>query len=162
MLRLQRGIISITSWIILGLGAVVLVEGAGLKYLSYELDKTTAEYNQFKGGVKAAADAQNIQTAKDNLANQKRKERADEEGTRVAARDAAAAKRVRDDIASRRFVPEAGPATGGDKVAHSDREKLNGAIQRFADGAATLVERGGAAESGLNLVKSWALTRPPE
>lgn len=160
--KLQRGIISITSWVILGLGAAVLVEGIVVKVQTSRLASKTAQYDQYKGGVEALGRAAQIAAAKANLAAMKNKERVDEETKRVAAVAAGDARRLRDSVAGRSAVPGPGPGTERPDLACFDRTELDAAVGDFQREAAEIAIEGAAAVTGLNLAKSWALARPPK
>lgn len=94
--------------IVLGLMAA----GARLEHnrMQPKLDKVTAEYNQFKGGVAVLGRAATIAAEKQKLADIKAKERTDEQSKVAVASNRTAIKRVRDANDARRGGLRAAPA----------------------------------------------------
>lgn len=157
--NLQRGVISITSWAILGLGAALALS-LGANKLLY--DAKVSEHDArvaFEAKVTALGEQAERDATMINKLNKLRKERVDAKVKTAVAASAAAAGRVRDDIASGGVVPRAAPAAADPARACYGRAELDAALRRFAAGAADLVGEGGRAVDVLDELKRDAQTR---
>ena len=121
-----------------------------------------AEFEQFKGAVKATGEAQNAASAKQALADLKTKERADEEDRkRTAARNTLIAG-VRRDVdaalgASSGYVPPAPAASKcPDGQVCYDRAGLIAALRAFVVDVRSIVDEGAALGDALETARGWA------
>lgn len=149
--------IAIYAAIVLGL----IGFGARLEHnrMQKKLDKVTAEYNQFKGGVAALGAAAKTAAAKKALEDVKAKERADENRARIAADNRRAIDRMRADAdrARGRGLPAA-PAGSGCPAALVcyDRAALERADRERRDAIRKLADEGTAVEIDHREAVKWA------
>lgn len=157
----------VIPWIRLATYAAIVLAifGAGV-YVEHgrmqkKLDKVTASFNQFKGGVAALgsdAVARNAKTALDDI---KRKERADEENDRRRADDQRTIGRLRADAAARDSRGgSAAPAPAASRCAEGqvcfDRAEYQRAIGEFDQAARRLADEGTQVTSDLETARTWA------
>ncbi len=146
-LKAQKGFIFPSLYIYLGLGAVIVFLGLGLKVQSARLESCKAEHQAFVSEVERVAKEQ-------ELNNKVKKQKADDELKKLKSVNADLSKRVRDN-ASTSFVQPSTTA-GKPDLACFNTEALDGAIKRFAERVTGITEQGQSAVTDLDNAKRWA------
>lgn len=137
------------------LAAFGLLAGyAGLQRV--QKDAIRAEYAEYRTNIAKAAQAASELALKKTIADQKRKEQADEENLRLRADLAATTRRLRDARSASSFVPAAAPSSPRPEIASFERADLERAIRRLDDGIQELITEGDAAVIDLETAKGWA------
>lgn len=144
--------LSLMGWIAIGAAVVI-----GLMYLRIGYLETKVELaDAFKASVQAAGEAARKEANRINKENLAKKEKADAQINKLRTDNANLAKRLRDDRASRSYVPEAAPGSPSPERATFDREKLERAIQRLDEQLSGLIERGDEGLKTIEELKAWA------
>ena len=126
----------------------------------------TAEYAQFKGGVKGIGDAAKIAAEKRTLLDKKAKEYADEKTARDLAAANAAVARLRADAAKRGSRGGSVPAApAGSRCPPEavcfDRAEYQRALGDFDREARSGADEGTQVSTELNIAREWAQGRTP-
>ncbi len=131
---------------------------ATYKVMKPQLDKVTAEYNQFKGGVAAAAEASRQAAVAQALRDHKRKERLDAENAARADLDRnriAGLRRDADSARSGFLSAVAGEARSAAEAAQF-RSKFERAYRTLVDRLRAVGDDGDAAVRDLDTAKEFA------
>lgn len=136
-------------------GAGVYVEHGRMQK---KLDKVTADFNQFKGGVAALGREAAARNAKTALNDIKRKERADEENARRTAALAAAVAKLRADADRTRggFVSALAAAARRADKAEEFGAKFERAYRELVQEIRAVGDDGDKAVTDLDSAKEWA------
>lgn len=152
---MQKGFIFPSLYIYLGLGAVILFLGLGLKVQSSRLESCKAEHKAFVSeverlGLEAKAKAKQVE-AQDKL----KKEKADNELKNLRSRNADLSKRLRDNAGSS-FLSSGETSPRIPESACLNAGAVDEALRKFASGTAELITEGQDAIDSLNNAKQWA------
>lgn len=137
---------------LLGNWRLILIGLAATAVLGYVWTAERAKTQLAKS--KAIAEQQNVQNAKQALADLKKKERSDETYDRSMARLRADLKRLRNARPS--LLPASTAAAPSVDRACFSRPELDAALRRYRDGVLDLLGEGAAAVEGLDTAKDWA------
>lgn len=156
----QQGFVAlpITSWIMLGMGAIILILGIAVKFQTVRLESCRAESIAFRESVRVQGEAAEKKAKEQEKADKLKKEKADENLRKLRATNADLNRRLRDN-ASRSFVSPSSADTGKPQVACFNQPAIDAAIKRFAERVAGLAEQGQNAIDDLNNAKQWASDR---
>lgn len=153
---MQKGFIFPSLYIYLGLGAVIVFLGLGLKVQTSRLESCKAEHAAFVAnverlGLEAKEKAKQVE-AQDKL----RKEVADRELKKLRSLNDDLSKRVRDDSRAS-LLPQAPSGSRNPELSCFSRSELDGALSSFTRGTTELIIEGTEATIGLDTVKRWAV-----
>lgn len=135
------------------LGAALAVGAAGIAWHCWTV---TQEYATFKDGVAKAGKEAKAKADKKEADDKLAKEKADAQNKTDRARIADLAKRLRDERASRSFLPPASPLATSPSRAAFDRGKLEQAIRQLDEGVSRIIEAGDNTRIELDIAKKWA------
>lgn len=147
--------LSLTGYIMLGLGMIVLVLSIALKVQTSRLDSVKSEYAQFVATVKSAGDAAKVKAEAENKLNLERKVKSDEELRNLRIANDNLNKRVRERSAGS-VLPQTETAAGEPSLACFDRGILDQSLRAFTGGTAEIAISGQQATEELNNAKRWA------
>ena len=156
-LNMQKGFISLslTGYIALGLGSIILIMGMLLKFQSSRIESCQKEHAEFVARVEALG----LEAQKQKLAQEARdklnKQKADNELKKLRSANADLSKRMRSDTNRSFLSREASPA-GKPETACFKPDELDRAIQSFASRTAELIELGQNAVTDLQVSRDWA------
>lgn len=156
-MRRSLGFITLTPLIYgaIAAGTLILALGTALYVQTQRVESRNAQIARFVGEGKAAE-----QRAKERIALDKRnKERTDAETNALRRSNNALADSLRDARAGRGYLPAPGLSASRPDLACFDRAELDGALQRFVEGAAGLVGQGDEARIDLDAARRWAADR---
>lgn len=151
MLRL-----ALSNWRVLLFGTILLVLGTSTAYYRWQANRWEAKHEAFRIEVHSLAAAAEQKRIATEAKNKKDKELADARNAARLADLRAANQRLRDSIASTRFVPQPAPGAADPGRASFDRADLERALRSFAEGVADLVREGDEARAGLDSAREWA------
>jgi hypothetical protein len=135
---------------------LLVVYGATMRT---QRDIARAEYSDFRRDIAIAAQAAAEEALKKTIADEKRKEEADERNLRLRSDLAVLSKRLRDARASSNFVPPAASCPERPNSAAFDRTLLERALQQLDSEIQGLIDEGDAARIDLDTAKRWAKDR---
>ncbi len=135
----------------------LLAAYAGLQRV--EKDAIRAEYAEYRTKVAEAARAAAAAALQRTIADEKRKEEADEENLRLRTALAATTRKLRDARAASSFVPPSAPGASRPEVAAFDRAELERALRELDQEIQGLIDEGDQAVIDLNTARNWARER---
>jgi hypothetical protein len=155
---IKWGLIALAAVVCMGVGARLMHSYDKIAYerLENRLTAKQQELDTFKQQVADNGKLAERQKALQIAADQRNKERADEEEKRRSAARAVQLKRLRDaNSTPGRFVPAASAvATSADETCY-DSAKLDRALREFSDRAAELIGEGAEAQDDIGTVRQW-------
>jgi len=146
----------------------VLIGAIGVQ--SWRLDRSQkayasleAEFEQFKGSVKALGEKAKADAALQQAKDSERKAKSDAENAKTR-RDLAgvydAYRRLRDSRSGGSLLPTTPSGSASPATASFDRTGLDRALSEFDRGVTGLLEQGDQAITDLNTAKAWAQKTP--
>jgi hypothetical protein len=151
---MQKGFILPSGYIMLGMGAVILILGMLLKVQSSRLETCKAEHKAFVSEVERLGKEAKEKVKLTEEANLRKKEKADVELKRLRA-DNAEFKRLRDGSGERR-LPQAPADSRNPELSCFDRSSLESAYGELVKELRAIADEGTEATIGLDTAKRWA------
>ncbi len=152
---MQKGFIFPSLYIYLGLGAVILLLGIGLKVQSSRLESCKAEFQTFKSEVERLGLEAKEKAKKQEALDKLKKDKADAELRKLRSANAEF-KRLRDSDTSRRRLPPAPAETSRPDLSCFDRSELERAYGELVKEVRGIADEGTEATISLDAAKQWA------
>lgn len=150
----------IANWKVVAVGLLVAILAAYGVTMRTQRDIARAEYSDYRRDVAVAAQAAAEQALKKTIADEKRKEEADEENMRLQRSLADATRKLRDARAASSFVPATASCPSRPESACFQRADLERALRELDQEVQRLVDEGSRAVVELDTVKRWAQEMP--
>lgn len=154
----QRGFISLplSGYIALGAAAIITLVSAYAYIQTTRLEACKSEHRAFVDKVEAIGKQAEIEAERIESENIKRKEKADAQINKLRRDNASLSKRLRDERASKNYLPAPSPSSPNPERATFDREKLERAIQQLDEQLSGLIARGDEGLKTIEELKGWA------
>lgn len=150
--------LSLTGYLLLGLGAALALSLLALKIQSARLDSAKAEHAAFVEKVRVQGELAEKQAREKENQDKRLKERTDADYKTRIARLERDNKRLRDSAPSR-YLPPASPGAPSPDRATVSRSVVDGALRDFEAEVAGLIAEGDLAREGLDTAKRWSQER---